>query len=1000
MEPVTLGIMAVLALFFVIVALAAFRMLTKETNFEDVYGENAMRLFAEEKSGKQKTTKGNKNKGRNNDKKKDNSADKEQKRAEREKHHEKKTEGSSTEVAKPLETMSDSEPGRNGEAVSLQEMKHTKKKNRNKHQQEENKIVEAMQSEKENDALQGLENTEPLMVQTPRQPEAVVESIPLIDEIAVAEGMEKKGKKKRARRSEDHIREVTKEEVQPLKNESKLEDLLPPQTVKEEKRVEKPRPKKAAVSVQDITTDKLHARLSAIEDLEAEYLSFLATYFSDTSMQKTKLSEENALLRKQIADKERLVLQCTDKLSAAQKKDADIAHLQQSLSEEKKKYTLFEQSVCTQLSASVKDKNYLQHLNEQLRSEASNLKEELKKTQAALKAVPPPVDTTAFQQQADMLRSELNTAKKKASQLESELSQRTQALQQMKSDLQGHEIQMEHLKQASAVSEKRFKEAEAASKMEREFLEAKLNDTLKAMEELQTLVNTAREEAQKRAVSAQSAVQDCKNEFAHQLESLKHQLAKVEKERDMLKVDNERSFATFSQKDVQHKNELMKLNDEIVELRRMAEDERSKFSSEIDEKTGEVAELRKQANELHKQCEQESALLSTFREKLREAEQAANLDRTKVSRLEKELAEAKAHLDAKEAANDAQLKELQAELDMLKKAPPAVSLMTPADTPDQEEVIGLSRVRGLGAVANDMREAEAELEDLKRALADQQRRNDELREANYRIVEVSQKQEQMYVKRLQEVEKKCEQKLRDERKLAIATMKFALPSSVKVQAVPQSCTEQDYKQWIANVSETLKKYVASNKPATSDEKHEKSPPKNALAPDSEGKIKELEQKVERYRVALAAVSSSIDTIEQEAAQKQKNYEREIAQLKKEINQGRILSGKAQWLKEKNMSLDKRVGDLKRQLEYERGNGEQLNEQAAKLREMLGASVEKDPRRHRHRGGRHHKDSWNRDKGTSKRRVKCLSESAAHVPVNNGFHSSGSSLTNMIEEEDA
>lgn len=48
--------------------------------------------------------------------------------------------------------------------------------------------------------------------------------------------------------------------------------------------------------------------------------------------------------------------------------------------------------------------------------------------------------------------------------------------------------------------------------MEREFLEAKLNDTLKAMEELQTLVNKAREEAQKRAASAQSAVQDCKNE--------------------------------------------------------------------------------------------------------------------------------------------------------------------------------------------------------------------------------------------------------------------------------------------------------------------------------------------------------------------------------------------------------------------------------------------------------------------------------------------------------
>lgn len=71
------------------------------------------------------------------------------------------------------------------------------------------------------------------------------------------------------------------------------------------------------------------------------------------------------------------------------------------------------------------------------------------------------------------------------------------------------------------------------------------------------------------------------------------------------------------------------------------------------------------------------------------------------------------------------------------------------------------------------------------------------------------------------LKKKCEQKLRDERKLAIAAMKVALPSSVKVQTVPQSCTEQHYKQWIADVSETLKKYVATNKPTTSAEMHEK-----------------------------------------------------------------------------------------------------------------------------------------------------------------------------------
>lgn len=58
-----------------------------------------------------------------------------------------------------------------------------------------------------------------------------------------------------------------------------------------------------------------------------DWLVCLYIYYSE-HVQKTKLAEENALLRKQIADKERLVLQCTDKLSAAQKKDADIAHLQ------------------------------------------------------------------------------------------------------------------------------------------------------------------------------------------------------------------------------------------------------------------------------------------------------------------------------------------------------------------------------------------------------------------------------------------------------------------------------------------------------------------------------------------------------------------------------------------------------------------------------------------------------------------------------------------------
>lgn len=44
--------------------------------------------------------------------------------------------------------------------------------------------------------------------------------------------------------------------------------------------------------------------------------------------QKAKLNDEIALMRKQIADKDRLVLQCTNKLTAAEQKDSEISLLQ------------------------------------------------------------------------------------------------------------------------------------------------------------------------------------------------------------------------------------------------------------------------------------------------------------------------------------------------------------------------------------------------------------------------------------------------------------------------------------------------------------------------------------------------------------------------------------------------------------------------------------------------------------------------------------------------
>ncbi|KHN79420.1 hypothetical protein Tcan_03836 [Toxocara canis] len=331
---------------------------------------------------------------------------------------------------------------------------------------------------------------------------------------------------------------------------------------------------------------------------------------------------------------------------------------------------------------------------------------------------------------------------------------------------------------------------------------------------------------------------------------------------------------------------------------------------------------------------------------------------------------------------------LHAKLDELKKNEPvAISVITPDDTPEQE-VMELSRMSGLGAVPpSASSQIENKVEELRRELAEQQRRNNELRQSNYRIVETAQKQDQVYAKRLAELEKKCEQNVHDNRNIAITAIRTALPSGVKLASLPQSCTDQQYKQWITDAAETLKKSAETKATVSNAGKHEPLPKVAVAATDSAAKIKELEEKVKRYRSALATVSSSIDTIEHEAAQKEKNYEREIAQLKKEIFHSRVLSDKAHRLKEKNITLDKRVNDLMRQLKRERGNGEQLNGQAAELRELLGTNIgdaesATAPFIRRHRSGRRHrKDSSgynNEAGGESRRRKKCLSESAAHV----------------------
>ncbi|VDM48690.1 unnamed protein product [Toxocara canis] len=231
-----------------------------------VYGENAMRLFAEEKSAKQKSSKANKNKAKNIDRKKDNTdeqkrAEKEQKHAGKEqKYHEtasdcfvcfsqKKIEESVIEIVEPSETINGTENGKNTEAMSMHEAKHPRKKNKNKHQTDwvafyvdkGPKAIEAMQAEKSGEAFLDLDNIEISALHTKKM--MVVEST-AIEEAPAAEGTEKKAKRKRARRAEDYPREAPKEVMESFASEPKLEDLPALKSTKEEKKTEWPKSKR------------------------------------------------------------------------------------------------------------------------------------------------------------------------------------------------------------------------------------------------------------------------------------------------------------------------------------------------------------------------------------------------------------------------------------------------------------------------------------------------------------------------------------------------------------------------------------------------------------------------------------------------------------------------------------------------------------------------------------------------------------------------------------
>ncbi|EFO22569.1 hypothetical protein LOAG_05915 [Loa loa] len=885
MDPTSLGFVAVIAVLIIIISIIVFKMYPKETDFEKAYGENALRLLTEDRANKTKSAK-NKNKGKNGDKKRDLGAEEKQNR------NEKPANGDLHYI--PLSTNGHcGTEGWNGTNNGEVDGKPNHKKLKGKQLVAE--IMQHTESAKDEKVavaknMEGLSGQRVVAEKLNDEPEVVPSARILHDENKGSDVGERKGKKKnRVRRNKEYLREITKGEVRVTEEIVPAMDVIPPLESEQEK-LEKPKSKKPN-PLKDINANKLQARLNAIAELEPEYVTFLTNYINNVNTQRAKLDGEIALMRKQIADKDRLVLYCTNKLTTAEQKDSEIAMLQKTLAEEKRKYKMFEQTVCAQLSNNAQEKSYLQRKYDQLQGEFGALREEMKKAQSVIHSAPPPIDTKPYQQQIDRLKAELTSSKNRCSQQELELNQRLQALQQIRKELQNQDCQIEHLSKTNALLEKRLQEVEGNAKAERDTLEKKLQNTMKVAEELSVVTSEIRDEMLQHRGNAETAVQE-REKHCEQIHILNAQLMDANRERVRYLND----CAVYSKK----LTEMETANAELSEQLKVLQNTSATSDANCSELTKEVEKYRKQLVDIMEAHDKDVAKLKNQLECVQEEKENISKEAVEVAKCRKELNEFKIEYDKK--LN--RIVSLEEEVAKYKEIEIKRKTMVPSpdnNGTDVNEKMMKHRVQS--AAKDDVvcgNNVNLEVTRLKR-------QNEELRKANYKVVEISQQQEAIFKKHLEELKKKYEVELQQycckvfETLCAIAPPNIKLPNLSNIYDMDQFC------KWLKNVENVVQK--SENVQQFNKNEDDESGNKVDLT-----KVAELEASNRRYRAALASLSSHIDTIEQEAISKEKIYLSEISCLRHEVNE-----------------------QLKKRLENEHKRKLELISQASKLCEIINGS---------------------------------------------------------------
>jgi len=157
-------------------------------------------------------------------------------------------------------------------------------------------------------------------------------------------------------------------------------------------------------------------------------------------------------------------------------------------------------------------------------------------------------------------------------------------------------------------------------------------------------------------------------------------------------------------------------------------------------------------------------------------------------------------------------------------------------------------------------------------LEQQKRKNEELRDTNYKLLEAVQAQEITTKKLLSGIESKYEVALKDVVSTTTKNFKQILPKQTQLPSVNGSCTIENFNVWLQKLSEVFKQNpvpISSSTPTTQ-------PTQN------EDEIESLKKVTAHYKSSLEQVKKQLNLVERVAEEVDKEQKARIAQLENSL----------------------------------------------------------------------------------------------------------------------